>query len=135
MIEQADLASAAADAVKLCGAIAGFGDLMALNIDRYWKINGYFEAALSLQVDQPGETLPSVADALAPDWEWGSDSDWAVWDRKSHGTFKVQSLVASVRWAHVELLPDRPDREVGPISSVTGSDYALSAPKPTVPKS
>jgi hypothetical protein len=106
MIETPDLASAAADAAKLCAAVAGFGDPMTLNIERYWKIDRYFEAAIVLQVGDPTDALRRLADAVAPDWEWGPNHDWAVWDSNSHGTFKVQSLAASCRWVHVEVLPD-----------------------------
>jgi len=106
MIETPDLASAAAAAATLCPTIARFGELTALEIDRYWKIDRYFKAVIVLQVDNPGDALRRLAEALAPDWQWGPNHDWAVWDLSSHGTFNIQSVAA--RWAHVEILPGDP---------------------------
>ena len=113
MIETPDLASAAGAAAKLCTAIAGFGDPTALEIDRYWKIDRYFDVVVVLQVDNPSDALQRLTQALAPDWEWGRERDWAVWDLNSHGAFKVQSLTASCRWAHVEVWPENLDQNAG----------------------
>jgi hypothetical protein len=106
MIETPDLASATTAAAKLCAAVAGFGDPVAVEIDRYWKIEQYFEAVIVLQVGDPIDALRRLADVLAPDWDWGRDRNWAVWDPSSHGAFKVQSLGAPCRWAHIEVLPE-----------------------------
>ena len=111
MIETPDLASAAAAAATLCPTIARFGELTALEIDRYWKIDRYFEAVIVLQVDNPGDALRRLAEALAPDWQWGPNHDWAVWDLSSHGAFNIQSIAGSCRWAHVDILPGDPDRQ------------------------
>jgi hypothetical protein len=106
MIETPDLASAAAAAGKLCTALAGYGEPLVLEIDRYWKFDRYFKAVIVLQVGDPGDALRRLTQALAPDWEWGRERDWAVWDPHTHGAFKIQSVAESCRWARVEVLPE-----------------------------
>ena len=112
MVETPDLASAAAAAGKLCTALAGFGDPMVLEIDRYWKIERYFHAVIVLQVGDPNDALRHLTEALAPDWEWGRERGWAVWDPNTHGAFRIQSLAGSCRWAHVEVLPEDLDHAI-----------------------
>ena len=106
MVETPDLASAAAAAGTLCTALAGFGDPMVLEIDRYWKIERYFHAVIVLQVGDPSDALRRLTEAMAPEWEWGRERGWAVWDPNTHGAFKIQSLAEFCRWAHVEVLPE-----------------------------
>jgi hypothetical protein len=111
MIETPDLAAAAAAAATLCADVARFGEPVALEIDRYWKIDRYFEAVIVLQADDPSDAMRRVAEALAPDWQWGRERDWAVWDINSHGALKVQSIAGSCRWAHIEVLPEGPGHD------------------------
>ena len=113
MVETPDLASAAAAAGRLCTALAGFGDPMVLEIDRYWKIERYFHAVIVLQVGDPSDALRRLTEAMAPEWEWGRERGWAVWDPNTHGAFKIQSLAGSCRWAHVEVLPEDLDQASG----------------------
>ena len=102
MVERPDLASATADALKLIEAIAAFGHPARLNVQAYWKIAAYFDIVVTLRGEDADTVFRRVANALAPEWEWPSES--AVWDYKNHAGFKVQSLAPSARWAEISIV-------------------------------
>jgi hypothetical protein len=104
MVERPDESAAAEDAALLSEALRPFGTPGAPHLERYWKIEEYFDLLVALSVENAEATLLHVARLLADRWEWGRYRQWAVWDVRLHGAFRIERLAPSARWAHLDIL-------------------------------
>ena len=104
MVERPDETTAGDCASNLGDAMRPFGEPAQPSVEKYWKIDGWFEVAIILRAAHATEGLSQIADALAADWQWGRDRRWAVWDPRQHGAFRINSLAPYARWAHRDIL-------------------------------
>jgi hypothetical protein len=101
-VEAADLKAAMACAADLVDLIGSETPPITLQIEPYWKIEGWQEVSFDLKADNCAEAFGHIADRLSPNWLFGGTEDDpdAVWSRREHG----ESLMgAAAQWAQIQL--------------------------------
>jgi len=72
-------------------------DLSIFKIDKYWKIEGYFEVAFDLKIEHTNQ-IKQLLNLLGSGWEVVSPDREYLWNTSDSSSF----MSNQVRWAHLE---------------------------------